>query len=343
MGNAIRFKQINVPRQQGELARFKVIQGPDYGAVYVVVGAKATIGRGEENDILISDLKASRVHAEVSATATGWIIKDKGSANGILYNGNAVREAKLKINDTVTVGETTLEFVTSEAGTMMLVAPPRSLNQVQEEQKNLAEHQKKLRAMGMGALFGGGADPMAQSASAVPSSTKNKTMMWLAGAALVVFLSLGDGPPPEKVKSKAGKKDSDPTRDLSQYLPNVEVNKSSETLFKEGFREYLAGNFSRARTQFETVLQISPGHPMATLYLENCRKASESEVKIHKSQGKRSFDSGKLRDARIHFKRILRLLNRDRSSPEYIEAKALCEQVEKEMEIKSGTCEGDKS
>src|SRR4051794_5511213 len=109
MGNAVRFKQTNVPRQQGEQARLKVVQGPDYGAIYVLVAGRATIGRGEDNDVLISDLKASRLHAEFTLTQVGWLVRDKGSANGIMFNGKATREAKLKTGDTITLGETTLE------------------------------------------------------------------------------------------------------------------------------------------------------------------------------------------------------------------------------------------
>jgi pSer/pThr/pTyr-binding forkhead associated (FHA) protein len=342
MKSAIRFKQTNIPRQKGEQARLKVIQGPDYGSVFVLVTAHATIGRGEENDIILSDLKASRVHAEIAATSTGWIVKDKGSANGILYNGTATREAKLKLNDTITLGETTLEFATAEASTMMLVAPPRSLDEVQESQKQLEQQKKKLRSMGLNTLFSSGG-PSSQSGGpgASPSSSKGKPILWIVGGIAVLILSMADPPTGEKAAKK--KKNSSDTQDLASYLPNVEINKTADSIFKEGFREYLAGNLNRARTQFETVLQISPGHPLATLYVENCNKSIEVEIKVNKEYGKKSFKAGKLKDARIHFRRILRLLNRDRSNPDYIEAKDQCEQVEKQMEAKVSSCEGDRN
>src|SRR4051794_5635640 len=130
MGSALKFRYTDVPRQTGEVARLKVVQGPDYGSIFVIVGSKATIGRGEENDVVISDLKASRVHAEFFTTSAGWNIKDRKSANGILVNGKAVSEAKIKIGDTVSFGETTFEFVTSDAGTSFLTAPARSMDQI---------------------------------------------------------------------------------------------------------------------------------------------------------------------------------------------------------------------
>jgi len=340
LGSAVRFRQINVPRQQGELARFKVIQGADYGSVYVIVGASATIGRGEENDIILSDLKASRVHAELVSVAGGWVIRDKGSANGIFFRGAYVRELNLKVNDVLTLGETTLEFIPSEAGTMMLVASPRSFDQVQREQRQFESQQRKLHAVGLNSMFSSSNYGVGVESSGSASGGV-KPIYWVLGGLAIIVLSVSDPPVNPKV-SKSKQSNSD-ARDLASYLPSAEINKSADSIFKEGFREYLAGNLSRARTQFETVLQISPGHPLATLYITNCNNSVESEVKINKEQGKKSLKAGKLKDARIHFRRILRLLNRDRSNPEYIEAKSQCEAVEKEMEIKASACEGDKS
>ena len=37
----------------------------------VITGARTSLGRGEENDIMVSDLKASRKHAEFTSSPTG--------------------------------------------------------------------------------------------------------------------------------------------------------------------------------------------------------------------------------------------------------------------------------
>ncbi len=324
MGSALKFKQTNLPRQSGELARFKVVQGPDYGAVYILNANKATIGRGEESDIILLDLKASRLHAEMTATTGGWNIKDKGSANGLLYNGKATREANLKIGDTVVIGETTLEFITADAATLMLVAPPRSIEQVQIEQKNAEVRKLSLSSF---ELPGGVASTV--------QTKKGRTILIAAGVAIVGFLMFGTDSKPKKTSSN--KKNLSSSQDLASFLPQSETPKDAEAIFKEGFREYLAGNYTRARIQFETVLQISPTHALATLYLENCNQAVGTEVKFHLEYGKKSFQAGKLRDARAHFERIMRLLYKDQSNPAYIEAK---EQFEKVSKIILGEGEG---
>ncbi|MBU6376833.1 MAG: FHA domain-containing protein, partial [Bdellovibrionales bacterium] len=119
-----KFKSLTLARQRGELARLRVIKGPDRGTCFVLVNTRATIGRGEENQILIGDLKASRIHAEVTASPSGWIVKDLGSANGILYNGVQTRQSRLRTLDRITIGETTLEFLGSDASDQLMLSAP---------------------------------------------------------------------------------------------------------------------------------------------------------------------------------------------------------------------------
>lgn len=325
MANALRFKQANIARQQGELARLKVVQGPDYGATYVVVGQKAFIGRGEENDVVISDLKASRIHAEISLFNGVWIVKDKGSANGILHNGRSVREAQVITGDTFTVGETTLEFMSSDSGTMMLKAPPRPIEQVQAEQNYLVQHHEKMGAMGLQTPVSAPAGP--------GGLLKDRRVLLVLGVLVAAVLIFGDNSPP----NPKSKKKTDSVSDLASFLPTPDFNKAAETLFKDGLREYFAGNYGRARTQFETVLQITPGHPLATLYLENCNTSVNAEVKVHLERGKKALQAGKLKESKAHFERILRLLFKDQTNPSYVEAKDQLEKVNKLISNEGGS------
>lgn len=328
MPTALKFKySANVPRQQGEMGRLKVVQGPDYGAIYVIVGNKASVGRGEDNDAVISDLKASRRHAEFQLTGTGWVVRDIGSANGILVNGKQTRSAPIKLGDSVTLGETTLEFITADAATMMLVAPPRSMTEIQSQQEALARQQKNVKSLG---LFGSPA--AAGGAPGQGGLLKNKKVLAVLGVA-ALFLLLGEPEKPKPVlKKKDDKKDA---RDLASFLPKddpLSGGRPAQMFFRAGFRELRERNYLRAKTQFETVLQMAPGHVMATKYLDEANKAIEDEVKFHLERGKKSFDAGKLKAARGHFEQVQRLLFRDQSNPGYIEAKDQLQKVIKELQ-----------
>ena len=334
MGAALRFKHVNVPRQQGEQARLKVVQGPDYGAVFVITGERTTLGRGEENDIMVSDLKASRKHAEFTSGPGGWQVKDMGSANGLLHNGKVTRLTKIQSGDTVTFGETTLEFITSEVGTMMLVAPPRSASVLQAERQALDDQRKRVRSFGSGQ--GSGAS------GAQDSLTSPKTLLYMAVGGMALWLFLGDSTPPVK-KESSKKNPAAQSEDLSKYLPGSSLDpateRTAEQFFKAGFREFLTGNYLRAKTQFETVLQMAPGHPLATLYLENCENAIKDEITFHIDQGKTSTEAGKLKEAKAHYEAVLRILFHDQSNPSYTEAK---DQLDKVLKQLSGHEEGGK-
>ena len=61
------------------------------GKRYAVGPGGATIGRSRECDIVLDDSNVSRRHAEISPSgATGWLIKDLGSTNGVRVNGRTV-------------------------------------------------------------------------------------------------------------------------------------------------------------------------------------------------------------------------------------------------------------
>jgi pSer/pThr/pTyr-binding forkhead associated (FHA) protein len=338
MGSAIKFKHTDVPRQEGERARLKVVQGPDFGSVYVITGLTASIGRGEENDIVLTDLKASRFHAVIVQDLNGkWQVKDQGSANGILFNSSPTRQAEIKYNDVVTIGETTLEFISADVGTKILTAPARSSAKLQADLKSFQAAKDRV-SMTFGKFSGNGNSSASQLAGgAGASKTKSKKpLIYIVGALGLGLLFFSDPDKPAASKSKL--KVSGATQDLASFLPSPDFNKAADTLFKDGLREYFDHNYGRARTQFETVLQITPGHVLATLYLENCNKSVEEEVKANLEGGKKSFEAGKFRDSKGHYETIMRLLYRDQANPAYIEARDQFDKVVKAMKS-----EGDKS
>ena len=68
-----------------------------------------TIGRANENDIVVSDVLASRQHATLMPTPLGTEIRDS-SINGTFVNGTRVGSAILSDDDVVTIGNVDLVF-----------------------------------------------------------------------------------------------------------------------------------------------------------------------------------------------------------------------------------------
>jgi ABC transport system ATP-binding/permease protein len=71
-----------------------------------------TIGRADDNDIVIPDVLASRQHATLTLTPLGTEIRDR-SINGTFVNGTRVGSAILSEGDVVTIGNVDLVFSNS--------------------------------------------------------------------------------------------------------------------------------------------------------------------------------------------------------------------------------------
>lgn len=334
---ALRFRSSSVPKQAGELGRVKVVQGPDFGTVFVLMAARASVGRGEECEVMLADLKASRRHAELRLEAGGWEVHDLGSANGILVNGKGGRQSRLKSGDTVSLGETLLEFYAAEAGTRALAAPVRSVAEVRAAQSALDAQRRKVQALGE---FGPIQLPKSQtSAGAGNSASQMRIFAILAVGAVLYFMVPDDAPkaPAKQAGSQAKATGTAGTpggfvpQDLAAMLPDGPKSPAAETFFKAGFREYREKNYLRAKIAFENVLMIAPGHRLALLYRDNCAKAIDDEVKFHLAAAGRDRKAGRLKSARAHFQAVMRLMAHDPSQPTFVSAREELEKVERQL------------
>lgn len=80
------------------------------GRSHALTGSHLTLGRLGECDVVVDDPGASRQHARVNRTDSGFVLTDLGSTNGTLVNGESIREHLLEDGDRITIGETMLEF-----------------------------------------------------------------------------------------------------------------------------------------------------------------------------------------------------------------------------------------
>lgn len=90
---------------------------------YPLSRGKVVIGRGLDADLILDNLSVSRAHATVERVGGKVEIYDNGSANGMLYNGQAASSAVLKPGDEVVIGKYTLEYTTRAAATSVSTAP----------------------------------------------------------------------------------------------------------------------------------------------------------------------------------------------------------------------------
>jgi len=69
-----------------------------------------TIGRGEENDLVLEHSTVSRLHARVVSSRLGFLLLDEDSTNGMRVGGERVERHFLKHGDRIAIGAFELEF-----------------------------------------------------------------------------------------------------------------------------------------------------------------------------------------------------------------------------------------
>ncbi len=67
-------------------------------------GPRVRLGRGSDNDVVLSDVSVSRYHAEIRRDGDGWSIFDLKSTNGVELNRAAVQRAPLQAGDRLSIG-----------------------------------------------------------------------------------------------------------------------------------------------------------------------------------------------------------------------------------------------
>jgi hypothetical protein len=85
---------------------------PD-GRRYALGESPVTVGRMSDCEIVISDPRASRRHAEIQPVGHGFVVSDLGSMNGTVVNGTPIREHPLSDGDEIRIGSTVLHFEAS--------------------------------------------------------------------------------------------------------------------------------------------------------------------------------------------------------------------------------------
>ena len=92
--------------------------GPDGHAMLIVPGidpivlrpGAITIGRSEENDVIIEDQQVSRHHARVECARGVCAVEDLQSSNGTFVNGERVRRAVLAPGDRLRIGDVEMTY-----------------------------------------------------------------------------------------------------------------------------------------------------------------------------------------------------------------------------------------
>lgn len=101
-------KTMAVPVTPTQRMATVTVRGVDHDVV--LLGDRAVVGRLKTCEICLGDVNASREHAVFERDDMGWSIRDLGSTNGTLVNGERVDRARLHNGDVIVIGITELIY-----------------------------------------------------------------------------------------------------------------------------------------------------------------------------------------------------------------------------------------
>jgi pSer/pThr/pTyr-binding forkhead associated (FHA) protein/tetratricopeptide (TPR) repeat protein len=78
--------------------------------LYDMVDDEIVIGRAPNCHVQLDDKRSSRKHVVIRRQEKQWILKDQGSSNGTLVNGNRVDEHPLSSGDEIRIGDVRFHF-----------------------------------------------------------------------------------------------------------------------------------------------------------------------------------------------------------------------------------------
>lgn len=86
---------------------------------------RMTIGRADDNSIVIPDGSVSSHHAEITFDGSSWVLTDTGSTNGTKVGGQRVETVNLDSTGAFTLGSVDCVFV-GDGGSAQTAAPAAS-------------------------------------------------------------------------------------------------------------------------------------------------------------------------------------------------------------------------
>jgi pSer/pThr/pTyr-binding forkhead associated (FHA) protein len=318
----------NAALKQGKsvFLRMTIDSGDQKGRSFVTQGNRVSIGRDDENDIVISsDIKMSRKHAEIVLINGAYLIRNLSQKNSMLIDGQEAKEHlierkfKLQIGDSIFVmdpdAKPKLAMATSPNSTMTsnsgsAVPPPSN------------------------APRNGGPFSQPAAVRTPPIDAKKMNFYIAIGIIGLAFVWLLSGESIEKKKPTELRTRDQVLMDLEkseEAIRNIEKKqvdagrqslqyKTAQEHYIKGFRDYRQGQYARAISSFQAALSFYPQHELSRKYLILSRRKFDEIVQFNMIQGKRYKGKNNYRLCKSAYANVMIML-KDPNDAIYREAK----------------------
>lgn len=305
--NVLVLKHFESPKEAGVYYRLVTLTGSTKGEAYVLMGNRIVIGRGEKVDVKMTDLKASREHAEITKVGDSWVVTNL-SQNGIVVNDQKVTQKTLAEGDKLIIGQTVFKFVKVEVNT----SPKKSQKNDEDSEASVAKK------------------------STMP-------LLILVAVAAGMFL-IDDNNEEIKTRKKpvAASNYQDVSNDYVTALQKRQANEDKQAkeklnmIYQRGLREFREGNYYRAIHEFNLALIIAPSDAQAEYYLRKTKEELDRSIESFTAKAQRDEESLKFQSAIVSYCSIIRLLNTVPDDPRYKNAEKQITELEAKLGMEKG-------
>ncbi|MCK4400805.1 FHA domain-containing protein [bacterium] len=267
--------------------RLVLMEGEKVKEEYQLDENELTIGRAEENKIILKNETVSRKHAIVKKENNQYKIADLGSSNGTFVNNKKIKEKDLSKGDEIKIGKFVLKFVTEgaypEQGLFGMALPMAALSY----QKKLVEIWNKppmrLGIIGFGAVL-----IIVLIMSLIPTSSPEKRRIidvsdrWVTIANLIKqgkkLHEAGQKTKALEVFNKVLQMDPE-NLDAQIYVEKSRGDEAIAQYLARGLEFYKKTQWENALRQFERVLSLDPENSRGIEYFNKTKK----ELRVQKA------------------------------------------------------------
>ncbi len=348
-----------------ELLKFdlSVVKGPHAGTKLSFTKGAVVIGRGPENDVVLSnDPRVSRQHAEIKQRGSDFIVVNLSEKNFVLLNGQNIQSEILPKGATVQIGDSEIKF-DYEAPAVVVPPPPAQQRAVLASvppPPPVSQHLQTQNAASPMPSFQNAAPaaqparPAAQAyqqnphagASArprpAPSSDGDARLRFYG---IIVILALvgwflmspskkGASKDPNAIRTsvitlqetgEADKRSQELLTIKKEKYDTVQYRRAHEN-FVRGFRDFQQGQYARARESFQVVLNLDPENELAKRYYHLSQIKFDELVKFNMIQGNRYREKRNWKMCQSNYSNVMTMLQNRRDDPTYKEAKQFFEE-----------------
>lgn len=337
--------------QMKEALKFQIeiTQGPHQGTKKTFSKEIVSIGRGPENDIVLSnDPKVSRQHAEIRQRDADFVIVNLSQKNFILFNGQNVQTEILTQGSVIQIGDSEIRFMQEQQRVEKNVLqplkfqppPPRAaapaMAPPRPPQQNSGPINPGMRIVKPG--------PPASDGGLL-SNPRARFYGVIAVLGLVGFFFFAGGNKNKKKDPNSFRTSTISMQDVasaekrSQELLTVKKEKydsiqyrRAQENFIKGFRDYQQGQYARAREAFQVVLNLDPGNELAQRYFHLSKIKFDELVKFNMIQGNRYREKRNWRMCQSNYSNVMTMLQYRKDDPSFREAKQYFEECSLNLE-----------